>query len=220
MNAASVLKTGAIRVIVADDHPILRQGLISVLEASKDVRCVAEAGNGAEVLRAVRDETCDVLLLDVSMPGKTGLDLLRQLRKDWPRLPILIVSSHPEDQYALRAIKAGASGYVTKMSATQDLVVAVRTVAAGRKYITPALAELLADHVERPNDGAPHEALSDREFQAMKLIGAGHSLTEIAATLCISVKTVSVYRARVLEKMRMKNNVELTRYVVENGLSD
>ncbi len=209
-----------IRVIVADDHPILRAGLVSVLNASPDLRVVGEAGNGAEVLRSVRDVTFDVLLLDVSMPGKSGLDLMRQIRKDNPRLPILIVSSHPEDQYALRAIKAGASGYLTKMSAPADLVRAVHTIATGRKFITPALAEMLADHVERPDDGRPHESLSDREFQTMKMIAAGHSLTHIGEVLCISVKTVSVYRSRVLEKMRMKSNVELTRYVVEHGLTD
>jgi DNA-binding NarL/FixJ family response regulator len=209
-----------IRVVVADDHPILRAGLVSVLNASSDLRVVGEAGNGAEVLRRIRDITFDVLLLDVSMPGKNGLDLMRQIRKDNPRLPILIVSSHPEDQYALRAIKAGASGYVTKMSAPADLVTAVRTVSNGRKFITPALAELLADHVERPDDGTPHESLSDREFQTLKMIAAGHSLTHIAEVLCISVKTVSVYRSRVLEKMRMKSNVELTRYVVAHGLTD
>ena len=209
-----------IRVIVADDHPILRAGLVSVLDASTDLRVVAEAGNGAEVARAIREVAFDVLLLDVSMPGKSGLDLLRQIRKDYPRLPILIVSSHPEDQYALRAIKAGASGYVTKMSAPADLVTAVRTVSNGRKFITPALAELLADHIERPDHATPHESLSDREFQTLKMIGAGHSLTEIAEVLCISVKTVSVYRSRVLEKMHLKNNVELTRYVLEHGLTD
>ena len=209
-----------IRVIVADDHPILRAGLVSVLNASPDLRVVGEAGNGAEVLRSISNVTFDVLLLDVSMPGKSGLDLMRQIRKDNPRLPILIVSSHPEDQYALRAIKAGASGYVTKLSAPEDLVKAVHTVATGRKFITPALAEMLADHVERPENGMPHESLSDREFQTMKMIAGGHSLTHIAEVLCISVKTVSVYRSRVLDKMRMKSNVELTRYVVENGLTD
>ena len=209
-----------IRVIVADDHPILRAGLVSVLNASSDLRVVGEAGNGAEVMKAIAATGFDVLLLDVSMPGKSGLDLMRQIRKAHPRLPILIVSSHPEDQYALRAIKAGASGYLTKMSAPSDLVGAVRTVANGRKFITPALAELLADHVEHPDEGTPHETLSDREFQTLKMIGAGHSLTEIGEVLCISVKTVSVYRSRVLEKMRMKNNVELTRYVVEHGLTD
>jgi DNA-binding NarL/FixJ family response regulator len=208
-----------IRVIVADDHPILRAGMVSVLNASSDLRVVAEAGNGAEVLRAIDDTAFDVLLLDVSMPGKSGLDLMRQIRKDHPRMPILILSSFPEDQYALRSIKAGASGYITKMSAPSDLVNAVRTVAGGRKFITPGLAELLADHVEHPESEVPHEALSDREFQTLKMIAAGHSLTEIAEVLCISVKTVSVYRSRVLDKMRMKSNVELTRYVVEHGLT-
>ena len=209
-----------IRVVVADDHPILRAGLVSVLNASSDLRVVAEAGNGAEVLRSLEDTRFDVLLLDVSMPGKSGLDLLRQIRKDHPRLPILMVSSHPEDQYALRAIKAGASGYLTKITAPSDLVDAVRTVANGRRFITPALAELLANAVERPDEGTPHDALSERELQTMKMIAAGYSQTEIADVLCISVKTVSVYRARLLEKMNMKNNVELTRYVVEHGLSD
>ena len=209
-----------IRVVVADDHPILRAGLVSVLNGSPDLRVVDEAGNGAEVLRAIRDTPFDVLLLDVSMPGKSGLDLLRQIRKDHPRLPILMVSSFPEDQYAVRALKAGASGYVTKMSAPADLVTAVRTVSVGRRFITPAIAELLADHVERPLDGTPHESLSDREFQTLKMIAAGHSLTEIADVLCISVKTVSVYRSRLLDKMQLKNNVELTRYVVEHGLTD
>jgi DNA-binding NarL/FixJ family response regulator len=209
-----------IRIIIADDHPILRAGMVSVLNASSDLRVVAEAGNGAEVLRAMRDHAFDVLLLDVSMPGKSGLDLMRQIRKDNPRLPILIVSSFPEDQYALRSIRAGASGYITKMSAPGELVSAVRTVANGRKYITPAIAEMLAEAVERPDNATPHESLSDREFQTMKMIAAGHSLTEIAEVLCISVKTVSVYRSRVLEKMRMKSNVELTRYVVERGLNE
>jgi two-component system invasion response regulator UvrY len=209
-----------IRVIVADDHPLLRAGMVSVLNASADLRVVGEAGNGAEVMRAIGTTPFDVLLLDVSMPGKSGLDLLRQIRKDNTRMPILIVSSFPEDQYALRAIKAGASGYITKMSAPADLVSAVRTVANGRKFITPAIAEMLADAVERPDQATPHETLSDREFQTMKMIAAGHSLTEIAEKLCISVKTVSVYRSRVLEKMRMKSNVELTRYVVENSLND
>jgi two-component system invasion response regulator UvrY len=209
-----------IRIIIADDHPILRAGMVSVLNASSDLRVVAEAGNGAEVLRAMRDHAFDVLLLDVSMPGKSGLDLMRQIRKDNPRLPILIVSSFPEDQYALRSIRAGASGYITKMSAPGELVSAVRTVANGRKYITPAIAEMLAEAVERPDNATPHESLSDREFQTMKMIAAGHSLTEIAEVLCISVKTVSVYRSRVLEKMRMKSNVELTRYVVGRGLNE
>ncbi len=209
-----------IRIIVADDHPVLRAGIVSVLNASGNLRVVAEASNGGEVLKAIRDHAFDVLLLDVSMPGKSGLDLVRQIRKDHPRLPILIVSSHPEDQYGVRAIKAGASGYVTKQTAPEELVSAVRTIANGRRYITPAMVEMLADQVGRPDDAAPHESLSDRELQTMKMIAAGHSLTEIAEVLCISVKTVSVYRSRLLEKMRMKSNVELTRYVVEHGLGD
>ncbi len=209
-----------IRVVVADDHPITRAGLVSVLNASPDLRVVAEAGNGAEVLRAVDATPFDVLLLDVSMPGKSGLDLMRQIRKDHARLPILIVSSFSESEYALRAIRAGASGYVNKMAAAADLVNAVRTVSAGRRYVTQAVMEILANHAERPTSGEPHETLSDRELTVMKMIAAGHSLTEIGEVLCISVKTVSVYRSRLLEKMGMKNNVELTRYVVERQLSE
>jgi len=161
-----------------------------------------------------------VLVLDVSMPGKDGIEVLKQVKKEQPRLPVLILSSHSEDQYAMRSIKAGAAGYLTKDSAPQQLVAAIRQIASGRKYITPELAQTLADHVESPTEGPIHESLSDREFQTLKLIGAGNSLTQIAQKLCLSVKTVSVYRARLLEKMQMKNNAELTRYAIESQLVD
>lgn len=209
-----------IRVIVADDHAIVRKGLISILEGCGDVCCVAEGANAAEAMRAVRETPAEVLVLDVSMPGKDGIEVLKQVKKEQPRLPVLILSSHSEDQYALRSIKAGAAGYLTKNSAPQQLVAAIRQIASGRKFITPELAQTLADHVESPTDAPVHETLSDREFQTLKLIGAGCSLTQIAQKLCLSVKTVSVYRARLLEKMQMKNNAELTRYAIESQLVD
>jgi DNA-binding NarL/FixJ family response regulator len=194
-----------IRVIVGDDHVIVRKGLISILRESKDVTCVAEGGNAAEIMRAVRETQADALVLDVSLPGKNGIDVLKQV---------------PEDQYALRSIRAGASGYLTKNSAPQQLLAALRQIASGRRYITPELAESLAEFAENPSEGPLHESLSDREFQTLKLIGSGNSLTEIAEKLCLSAKTVSVYRARMLEKMNLKNNAELTRYAIENGLTE
>ncbi len=209
-----------IRVIVGDDHVIVRKGLISILRESKDVTCVAEGGNAAEIMRAVRETQADALVLDVSLPGKNGIDVLKQVRREQPRLPVLILSSHPEDQYALRSIRAGASGYLTKNSAPQQLLAALRQIASGRRYITPELAESLAEFAENPSEGPLHESLSDREFQTLKLIGSGNSLTEIAEKLCLSAKTVSVYRARMLEKMNLKNNAELTRYAIENGLTE
>jgi two-component system, NarL family, invasion response regulator UvrY len=209
-----------IRVIVADDHAIVRQGLRTILEAARDMRCVAEAENAVEAMRAIRDIECDALLLDISMPGKNGIDILKQIKKEKPRLPVLILSMYPEDQYALRAIKAGAAGYLTKQSAPQQLVAAIRQISQGRKFITPELAESLANHLDDEGDQMPHETLSDREFQTLRLIGAGKSLTDIANELCLSVKTVSVYRARLLEKMKLKNNSELTHYAVKNGLAE
>lgn len=207
-----------IRVLVADDHAIVRQGLRSILEAAQDMRCVGEAENAAETMRAVRETECDALLLDISMPGKSGIEILKQIKKEKPRIPVLILSMYPEDQYALRAIKAGAAGYLTKQSAPQQLVAAIRQIAQGRKYITPELAESLANHLDEVGDQMPHESLSDREFQTLRLIGSGKSLTDIAHELCLSVKTVSVYRSRLLEKMKLKNNAELTHYAVKHGL--
>jgi DNA-binding NarL/FixJ family response regulator len=207
-----------IRVVVADDHAIVRQGLRSLLEGAKDMRCVGEAENASQTMQAVRDIDFDTLLLDISMPGKGGIEILKQVKKEKPKLPVLILSMHPEDQYALRAIKAGASGYITKQSAPQQLVAAIRQIAQGRKYITPELAESLANHLNVTGDQLPHETLSDREFQTLRLIGSGKSLTDIANELCLSVKTVSVYRARLLEKMKLKNNSELTHYALKHGL--
>jgi len=209
-----------IRVLIADDHVIVRKGLKQIVSETEDMTVAAEAGNGQEVLDAVRANEYDVVLLDISMPGVTGLEALKQLRTERPKLPVLILSIHPEEQYAIRVLKAGASGYLTKASAPDELVTAIRTLAAGRKYITPSIAERLAQTLMAPADGSlPHEALSDREHEVLCLIGRGKTVGEIAKELFLSPKTVSTYRTRLLEKMGMKNNAELMRYALEHGLT-
>ena len=171
-------------------------------------------------MRLLRVEECDVLLLDIAMPGKNGIDVLKIVREQYPKIRVLILSMYPEDQYAIRALKAGASGYLTKDSAPERLVDAILAVARGKKYITPRVAEMLATHLTTDSEGAPHEALSDREFQTLRMIASGKQLSQIADELSLSPKTVSVYRARVLEKMQLKNNAELTHYAIKNGLAD
>jgi two-component system invasion response regulator UvrY len=209
-----------IRIVIVDDHSIVRKGLISMFADSGDITCVAETRDGPEAMRALRQVECDAVVLDVSLPGKHGIEVLKQIKKEWPRLPVLMLSSHPEDQYAIRAMRAGASGYMNKSAAAEDLNSALRLVAAGRRYITPELAEQLADRVENPSDAPLHEKLSDREFQTLRMIGSGLSSTQIAERLFLSVKTVSVYRARLLEKLHLHTNAELTRYAIENDLAE
>ena len=209
-----------IRIVIVDDHSIVRKGLISMFSDSGDITCVAETRDGPEAMRALRQVECDAVVLDVSLPGKHGIEVLKQIKKEWPRLPVLMLSSHPEDQYAIRAMRAGASGYMNKAAAAEDLNGALRLVAAGRRYITPELAEQLADRVENPSDAPLHEKLSDREFQTLRMIGSGLSSTQIAERLFLSVKTVSVYRARLLEKLNLHTNAELTRYAIENDLAE
>jgi DNA-binding NarL/FixJ family response regulator len=209
-----------IRIVIVDDHSIVRKGLISMFSDSGDIVCVAETRDGPEAMRALRQVECDAVVLDVSLPGKHGIEVLKQIKKEWPRLPVLMLSSHPEDQYAIRAMRAGASGYMNKSAAAEDLNGALRLVAAGRRYITPELAEQLADRVENPSDAPLHEKLSDREFQTLRMIGSGLSSTQIAERLFLSVKTVSVYRARLLEKLHLHTNAELTRYAIENDLAE
>jgi DNA-binding NarL/FixJ family response regulator len=170
------------------------------------------------MMQVLRTCPCDVLVLDISMPGKNGLDALKSVRKEWPRLQVLMLSMYPEDQFAMRAFRAGAAGYLTKHSPPEKVVEAVRRVASGKKYITPEVAESMAEVLDVNPDLSPHELLSDREFQTMQLIAGGKTLTEIAEILCISPKTVSVYRARLLEKMKLKNNSELTHYALKEGL--
>jgi DNA-binding NarL/FixJ family response regulator len=207
-----------IKILIADDHPIVRQGLKQIISEEPAMQVLGEAQNSQEVLELVRKKNWDVVVLDITMPGRSGLDVLKELKTHRPRLPILILSVHPEDQYALRVLKAGASGYLTKESAPDVLVTAIRKVVAGRRYISATLAEKLAGElVGEP--GPVHERLSDREFQIMCMIARGKSLKEIAGELFLSPKTVSTYRGRLLEKMAMASNAELTRYLIEHHLS-
>jgi DNA-binding NarL/FixJ family response regulator len=209
-----------IRVAIADDHAIVRQGLRHVLDAQSDFAIAGEASNHGEVLQLLRREPCDVLVLDVSMPGKNGIETLKQIKVEWPKLPVLILSMYPEDQYAVRALRAGAAGYLTKVAAAGQLVEAIRQVTRGRKYITPELALSLAEHLDRDPDMPAHALLSDREFQTLRLIAAGRTLAEIGDELALSPKTVSVYRARLLAKLKVATNAELTRYALEQHLLD
>jgi len=207
-----------IRIVIADDHTIVREGLKQVLSAASDLTIVGEAQNGHEVLQRVREQDFDVLLLDMSMPGKSGIELIKQVRAEKPRLRIMVLSMHQEPQYAVRAIRAGASGYLTKESASAQLVSAIRKVAGGGAYITDAVAEQLALGAMPQTDGPPHSALSDRELQVFRLLVAGGTVSEIADQLNLSVKTVSTHKARILQKMNMSNPTELIRYALQHGL--
>jgi two-component system invasion response regulator UvrY len=177
-----------------------------------------EANGGVQALQLAREGEWDVFLLDVSMPDKNGIDTLKQLKKEFHKMPVLMLSMHPEEHYAIRALKAGASGYLTKQSAPEQLVTAIRQVAGGKKYVSPSLAEELANAISDDSDKAPHEKLSDREYQTLCMIASGKTLTQIGEELKLSVKTVSVYRARLLEKMKLRNNAELTHYGLKHGL--
>ncbi len=207
-----------IRVLIADDHAIVRQGLRQILSETDDLLVAGEAGDGVDAMHLARAQPWDVVLLDVSMPNRNGIDTLKMLKKEFPRLPVLILSMHPEEQYAVRALKSGASGYVTKQSAPEQLVTAIRQVASGHKYVSPSLAMKLADVIAENNDRPAHETLSDREYQILCLIATGRPLTQIAEELNISVKTVSEYRKRMLDKMRMESNAELIHYGLKHGL--
>lgn len=208
-----------IRVLIADDHAILRRGLRQIIAETADLAVVGEAGNSAETLKFVREQACDVVLLDISMPDRNGIETLKLIRKERPRISVLMLSMHPENQYALRALRSGAAGYLNKQSAPMQLVHAVREVARGRKYLTPQVAEELADNLVRGEDQEQdHNALSNREFQTMCLIASGKTATEIAEQLSLSVKTISAYRARILEKLGLRSNAEITHYAIKNGL--
>jgi two-component system, NarL family, invasion response regulator UvrY len=206
-----------IRVIIVDDHPVVRRGLKQILASERDMQVVGEAENAREALCAIRRTACDAVVLDITLPDASGLEVLIQLKRERPALPVLIMSIHEEELYALRVLKAGASGYLMKNSIPVDLISAIRKITAGGKYISPSLAERLASEQASPETPL-HEKLSDREFQIMCLIASGKSLKEIGGTLCISGKTVSTYRARILEKMGMSTNSDMTRYAVENHL--
>ena len=207
-----------IKVLIADDHPIVRQGLRQILSDISDMEVAGEAVNAQETLDQVRAGGWDVLVLDITMPDRSGFDILKELKHEQPDLPVLVLSIHAEEQFAVRVLKAGASGYLTKENAPGDLVKAIRKVVGGGKYISPDLAERLAFGLDTTSGRPRHEALSDREFQVMQMMASGKTLTEIAETLSLSAKTVSTYRTRLLEKMNLKTNAEIIRYAIENGL--
>lgn len=206
------------KVLIADDHTIIREGLKKILSNLPEVELIEEAGNGLEVMNMVAKAKFDIVILDISMPGKSGLEVLKELKQKKPNLAVLILSVNPEEQYAIRALKSGASGYISKSSASDELINAVRIIHAGGKYITQNIAEKLVHEIEDDKVKAPHEKLSNREYQVMCMIAAGKSIREISDFLSLSVKTVSVYRVRVLEKLKMRNNSELTYYVIKNKL--
>ena len=207
-----------IEILIADDHAIVREGLKQIVAETADIVVADEATSGHEVLEKVLKNEYDVVILDISMPGRGGVDILKQMRGQKPHLPILILSMHPEEHYAVRVLKAGAAGYLTKESAPDELLTAIRRVSSGRKYVSPSLAEQLAFDLERDAEKPRHETLSDREYQVMCLIGSGKRVQEIAEQLCLSVKTVRTYRSRILEKMKIKNNAELMHYAIKHGL--
>ena len=209
-----------IRVILADDHQILREGLKQLLLAAGDLDVVGEAADGNEVLQRVRTLGCDVLLLDMSMPGRSGVELIRQVKSEKPKLRILVLSMHEEHQYAVRAIRAGASGYLTKESAAAQLVAALRKVAGGGAFISAEVAERLAQEAMPHADGPLHAALSDREYQVFRLLVNGRSVSEIAVQLHLSAKTVSTHKARLMEKLGVDNNADLVHYAIKHRLSD
>ena len=207
-----------IRVLIVDDHPVVRRGLRALLSDEFHGAAFGEASNARQALEQLRKGKWDIALLDITMPGKSGLDLLKEFKAARPKLPVLILSAHAEDQFAVRALKAGAGGYMTKESAPEELAKAIRKVLAGGQYVSPALAEKLALRVRKDIKLTPHETLSDREYEVMSHIASGKTVTEIAGELSLSPKTISTYRARVLEKLGVKNNAEITRYAIRNGL--
>lgn len=209
------------KILIADDHAVVRRGLQQILADEFDVAEFGEAADAGETLERIYNENWDVVILDISMPGRSGLDVLKDIRKEHPRLPVLVLSMYPEDQFATRVLKAGAAGYMTKETAPEELVNAINKILQGGKYVSSSLAESLARDLSRDMDGSvPHQQLSDREFQVLRLIASGMSVGDIGAKLALSPKTISTYRARVLEKMGMKNNAELTHYAIRQELVD
>ncbi|MGB9715319.1 MAG: response regulator [Thermodesulfovibrionales bacterium] len=207
-----------IKILIADDHAVVREGLKQIISERPDMKVTAEAGSSHEVLDLIDKNNFDVVILDIAMPGRGGIEILKELKQKRPRLPVLILSMYPEEQYAVRVLKAGASGYMTKESAPNELINAISIVSKGKKYISPTLAEKLAVDIELSTDRPLHESLSDREFQVMCMIASGKTLKEIAEQLSLSIKTISTYRSRILEKMNMKSNAELTHYAIKNHL--
>jgi two-component system invasion response regulator UvrY len=207
-----------IRVLIADDHAVVRQGLKQIIRDAADMLVVAEAANGPETLEKARTEEADVLVMDISMPGRSGFDILKDLRLERPKLPVLVLSMHAEEQFAVRLLRSGAAGYLNKESAPEELVKAIRKVVAGGKYVSPTLAEKLAFEIDSDSEKLLHETLSDREFQVMRMMASGKTVKEIADELSLSVKTISTYRSRILEKMNLRTNAELIHYAIQNML--
>ena len=209
-----------LKVLVVDDSPLFRRGVKDLVNEGFQGAKIGEAGNAFEMLELLRQKSWDIAVLDISMPGMNGLDALKQAKQEFPKLPVLILSMYPEQQYAIRMIKAGADGYLTKSSAPEELVKAITKVRGGGKYVSPSLAESLVVTIKTGTAKEPHDLLSDREYQVLCLIGSGQTVGDIARRTNLSVSTISTYRARILEKMRMKTNAELTRYVLQQGLEE
>jgi two-component system invasion response regulator UvrY len=209
----------SIRVFIADDHAIVREGLKMILAEQRDIVLAGEAETGLDAIKLFRKSRCNVLLLDISLPDRNGIDVLKQIKAEKPDLAVLMLSMHREDQYAIRSLKAGASGYLTKQSAPRELVDAIRQVAGGQRYVSAQLAQVLAAQLGEDHDRPVHETLSDREYQTLTMIASGKSVGDIAKELSLSVKTISEYRSRLLDKMKLKNNAELTHYAIRNGLT-
>ncbi|HYQ86212.1 MAG TPA: response regulator transcription factor [Bacteroidota bacterium] len=216
----SLARVRMIRVLITDDHPLVREGLIKILRNESDMDVAGEARTAPEMLDLLRQEKVDVLVLDISLPGKSGLDVLKELRAEHPKLPVLILSMHPEDRFALRVLKTGAAGYVTKESAPEELVKAIRKVYTGGKYVSATMAEKLAVGIEEDTGKPLHESLSDREYEILQMIATGKKPGEIARQLSLSVRTVNTYRSRIFEKMHMKTNAQLIHYALEHHLID
>jgi two-component system invasion response regulator UvrY len=207
-----------IKILVADDHAIVREGLKQIVRETADMEVAGEAADGGAVMKLVSGEDWDVILLDIGMPGRSGIDILKEVKTVKPEIPVLMLSMYPEEQYAVRALKAGASGYLTKESVPNELISAIRKVSAGGKYVSTSLAEKLAYDLVADGEKPLHEALSDREYQVLCMIAGGETVKDIADKLSLSIKTISTYRSRVLEKMRMKNNAELMHYAIKHNL--
>lgn len=209
-----------IKILIADDHAIVRQGLKQIIVEEPDLTVAGEAQTAQQVLDLVRQRDWDVVVLDISMPGRSGLEVLKELKQERPRLPVLVLSMHPEEQFAVRALKAGAAGYLTKESAPEELITAIRKVLGGGKYVNATQAEKLAFALAASSERSPHETLSDREYEVLRLIGSGRTVSEIAEQLSLSVKTISTYRARILDKMNLRNTAELMHYAISHRLLD
>ncbi len=209
-----------LKVLIADDHAIVRQGLKLILTEEFSSLMFGEARNSQELLSQMCKDNWDIVVLDITMPGRSGLDVLKEIKQLYPKTPVLVLSMHPEDQFAVRVLKAGAAGYLTKENVPEEMVRAVHKVIGGGKYVSATLAEKLAFDLQTDMERPPHESLSDREYQVMCMIASGKTVKQIAEELVLSIKTISTYRARILEKLNMKNNAEMTHYAVKNGLVD